>query len=881
MPNQHADGVCLGRLSVWIEAVEPRLLLSRAVVPITGPQITSWYPHPVGLDQNFVSVTPSAGGATSPDGITPAQMRASYGASSISFNGIAGDGTGQTIALIDAYDDPNASSDLDAFDAYFGLPNPPSFTKLNQNGQTSPLPGTDPGGPNNPNGTWEEEESLDLEWAHVMAPKANIILYEASDDLNAAILSADANSSVTVVSMSFGSGQTNGETSQNTTYFDQPGVTYTASTGDDGTPAGNPASLANVVAVGGTSLSQSGGAYSGESGWSGSGGGVDSYDPQPSYQSFTVSAKSTTRRTTPDVSIDADPSTGVPIYDSWDFGSNTPWVPGTEGGTSLASPMWAGLIAVADQGRVINGQSTLTGIGDTLPRLYDLPSSAYHDVTRGNNGLSAGVGYDLVTGIGSPIASTLVPDLAGTATITGRVFADNLGTGNYVSSDAVMASQTIYLDLNNDGMQDNNEPSTTTNSSGAYTFTNQPAGGTVRLSTPTIAGYLADPVSAQIAYATSNTINFTYSPISFASTTAATNYTLQLDVTDTEEQVLVNGTLTYSIATSLLGANALTFSLTGSGDSFTVNATNGNPIPSTGITLTGASGGDTLNVVGTASGADMFNIASGSITFDSTPISFSDVALLTINPGSGTDSLAVNSGSVTITAPAAGAGFVTRNFSSISIGASGSVLLATAVASTDRTLVETSALSVAGQLDLGGNDMIVHNGSPSAINALLTTGYNAGAWNGSGIDSAKVAADSTKLTALGFAPAAAFNGTFDGMTPATGDVLVKFTYYGDANLDGSVDGSDFTKSDNGYNNRATLTGWYNGDYNYSNSIDGSDYTLIDNAFTSQGASLAAQIAIPAVAIKSTTVFSTQTISSTSVASDDPDNRRKAIEDVGL
>jgi hypothetical protein len=115
----------------------------------------------------------------------------------------------------------------------------------------------------------------------------------------------------------------------------------------------------------------------------------------------------------------ADPNTGVPIYDSYDFGTSTPWVPGYEGGTSLASPMWAGLVAIADQGRNLSDLGSLNGSTQTLPSLYKLPSSDFHDITSGSNGYSASTGYDLATGLGSPVANLLVPALAGVTTTTG------------------------------------------------------------------------------------------------------------------------------------------------------------------------------------------------------------------------------------------------------------------------------------------------------------------------------------------------------------------------------------------------------------------------------------------------------------------------------
>jgi hypothetical protein len=181
-------------------------------------------------------------------------------------------------------------------------------------------------------------------------------------------------------------------------------VTFIAATGDNGAPGSYPAFSPNVLAVGGTSLSASStGTYLGESGWSGSGGGFSVYEAEPSYQS-TVQISGL--RTIPDVASDADPSTGVYMYDS--YASPGGWF--IAGGTSLAAPTLAGLVAIANQGRVRVGKATFQ---DTQLQsvLYTLPASDFHDITTGDNGYPAGVGYDLVTGIGSPAAKSLVAGL--------------------------------------------------------------------------------------------------------------------------------------------------------------------------------------------------------------------------------------------------------------------------------------------------------------------------------------------------------------------------------------------------------------------------------------------------------------------------------------
>src|SRR5262249_25581956 len=155
-------------------------------------------------------------GVDFPVGYAPQDLQIAYGIDNIKFGTIVGDGTGQTIAIVDAYDDPAflnstdpnyANSDLASFDAQLGIPHPPSFEKVNQAGQTSPLPGTDPAGAGNLNGNWEIEEALDIEYAHGIAPGANIILVEATSDSNANLFAAVKTAAnlpgVSVISMSW------------------------------------------------------------------------------------------------------------------------------------------------------------------------------------------------------------------------------------------------------------------------------------------------------------------------------------------------------------------------------------------------------------------------------------------------------------------------------------------------------------------------------------------------------------------------------------------------------------------------------------------------------------------------------------------------------
>jgi hypothetical protein len=378
--------------------------------------------HPLyELATNAPGVTPLA--TSGPTGYTPAQVKAGYGINQIVFPGnIIGDGAGQTIAIVDAYDDPTIVSDLNAFSTTFGLPTTTSgqftFTKVNEDGGTA-LPSGDT--------SWAVETSLDVEWAHAIAPRANIMLVEAftafDSDIYAAISYAASQRGVSVVSMSFGESEQAGETSLDSQIFtnpaNNPGVAFVASAGDQGAPPEYPSASPDVLAIGGTPLSlNSSGAYLGETAWSGSGGGISAYESQPSYQQGIVT-QSSTQRTTPDVAYDANPGTGFPVYDSYTYGTSTPWQ--QVGGTSCGAPQWSALVAIADEGRALAGEGALNGPTQLLPMIYGLPSTDFHDITSGrsdgNPSYSAGPGYDLVTGLGSPVANLVVAGLVGTPAV--------------------------------------------------------------------------------------------------------------------------------------------------------------------------------------------------------------------------------------------------------------------------------------------------------------------------------------------------------------------------------------------------------------------------------------------------------------------------------
>jgi hypothetical protein len=272
------------------------------------------------------------------------------------------------------------------------------------------------------------EEALDVEWIHAIAPGAQIVLVEANSqslsDLMAGVATAAKQPGVSVVSMSWGfpEGLSVFASDEATydSYFATPGVTYVASTGDYGAfDPEYPAFSPNVVAVGGTSLTlNADNSYKSETGWGyysdspgtfiGGGGGISQYETEPAYQQ---GVQSLGYRTTPDVAMVADPATGAWIADLYNLPATNPFE--VVGGTSLSAPAWTGLLALVNQGRVAAGRATLDSASPTEAHqaLYSLPQSDYTVISSGTNGYHANPGYNLVTGLGTPAASTLVSDL--------------------------------------------------------------------------------------------------------------------------------------------------------------------------------------------------------------------------------------------------------------------------------------------------------------------------------------------------------------------------------------------------------------------------------------------------------------------------------------
>ena len=418
------------------EILEDRVVLSTtssslvAVSPFaasTAPGIES--PQYV-LFNSGTTAQPQWQVSSSPFAYSTQNIRDAYALQSIQ-----GDGTGQTIAIVDAYDDPRlvsstsinfGASDLNQFDFGMNIANLPgfTFTKVAQDGSTN-YPGTDPAGPvtaGSLTGDWEIEESLDVEWAHASTRREHSVV-EANDastaNLFAAVNYAASVPGVTVVSMSWGGAEFAGETALDSTFTTPTGhvgITFLAATGDQGVGS-YPAYSPNVVAVGGTVLQAPGGQYNIEQGWSGSGGGISQLKRSPltrtrsPLRSAPASARLPTCRWMPEPASTFTIPTITSASETRGLASAGRVFPPRFGQGSSPSRIRFAFKTT--------GLSPWTAPPQTLPYLYSFPIGGvdFHDVLTGSNkSFTAGVGYDLVTGRGTPIGNNLVQDLSAATT---------------------------------------------------------------------------------------------------------------------------------------------------------------------------------------------------------------------------------------------------------------------------------------------------------------------------------------------------------------------------------------------------------------------------------------------------------------------------------
>jgi subtilase family serine protease len=329
---------------------------------------------------------------TSPAGMTPAAIKKAYGFPA------AYQGAGQVIAIVDLGDNPYIENDLNVFSTQFGLPACTSasgcFSKVSPGGT---LPPADPG--------WVTEITLDVEWAHAIAPQAKIVLVEATDagyGLYFAIQYAYQHTAATVISLSWGMGENSAEGTLDQFFAASP-IPIVACTGDSGTGVWYPSISPYVIAAGGTQITlDSNGNYVSETAWSGSGGGLSAYENEPAFQTSYVIPYSTQKRGVPDVSYNASGSSPYAVYDSYNGG----WI--QMYGTSASAPQWAGIIALMKQAK--NGN-----FGNFNGSLYSVArtNGLMNDITTGTNGscgyyCQARSGYDYVTGLGSAQVTNLI-----------------------------------------------------------------------------------------------------------------------------------------------------------------------------------------------------------------------------------------------------------------------------------------------------------------------------------------------------------------------------------------------------------------------------------------------------------------------------------------
>jgi subtilase family serine protease len=429
------------------------------------------------------AVSPNA----TPSGYGPSDLASAYSLPS-------GGGSGATVAIVDAYDDPNAESDLATYRSQYGLPACTTangcFSKISQTGSTSSLPTADSG--------WAGEISLDLDMVSAVAPGAHILLVEANsssmDDLGAAVNEAVAKGAK-YVSNSYGGSESSTDTTYDSEYFNHPGVAITVSAGDSAYGVEYPAASQYVTSVGGTALSRDSSTSRGwtESVWStssteGTGSGCSSYDPKPSWQTDSGCSE----RTVADVSAVADPATGVAVYDSYQTSSS--W--NVYGGTSASSPIIASVYADAGT----------PGSSDYPSKYPYQHTSALNDVTSGSNGscspsylCTAQAGYDGPTGLGTPNGTT--------------AFAAGSTTGNTVSvtspgNQSTTAGTAVSLQIK---ASDSASGQTL-----SYSASGLPTGLSINSSsglisgTPTTAGTYAVTVTAKDGTGASGSASFTW-----------------------------------------------------------------------------------------------------------------------------------------------------------------------------------------------------------------------------------------------------------------------------------------------------------------------------------------------------------------------------------
>lgn len=388
--NPSPEDVSQNEAAVRPAAVPEMLRVGDLLIPATSLERSQDVAKGLRAHTNHLilalSVSEPAAKASTVSYETPASIHSVYNLPST--------GGGGVIAVVTAYDYPTAENDLAVFSSTYHLP---ACTSTNGCFRKVYASGKKPAA----NGGWAQEAALDIEWAHAMAPNARIVLVEAASNSSTDLLPAiDVASSLVSpkaggfgqVSMSWGFSEFSGETRWDS-HFQTRGVVYFASSGDAGGQRTYPCTSPYVVCAGGTSIHRdSSGNFVSETAWSGSGGGPSPYEPRPSYQNSIVSIVGT-RRGVPDVSFDADPHSGVIVYDSTPYGGVSGLL--IFGGTSVSAPAVAGIVNLA--GHFYNSSAIESST------LYSNSGTRnFRDIASGSAGsYTAKPGWDFVTGIGS------------------------------------------------------------------------------------------------------------------------------------------------------------------------------------------------------------------------------------------------------------------------------------------------------------------------------------------------------------------------------------------------------------------------------------------------------------------------------------------------
>jgi subtilase family serine protease len=492
------------------------------------------------------------------EGYGPSTFQAAYGLTAAS----AADGSGTTVAVIDAYNDPTAAADLAEYRSAAGLPALTSgqFTQYNQNGQTSPLPATAP-----TDDDWTLEESLDVDMVSAICPLCKIDLVEATNDSGTGLYVAEETAATTLgakyISNSWGGSESSTDLTYDTEYFGVSGVVYTASAGDSAYSGGviYPATSPHVVGVGGTTLDTASNSrgYT-ESVWEtssseGTGSGCSSNEPQPAWQSaLSVITAVCGFKVDNDTAADADPNTGAAVYDTTN--GNGGWE--EVGGTSESSPIIASVFALAGN----NGN----GGENAADSIYTHTSNLY-DVTSGSNGscgssllCTAKTGYDGPTGWGTPDGLTAFES---NSTSTNTVTVTNPGsqTGTVGTAASLQIAAT-----------DSASGQTLT-----YSATGLPAGLSINSSTglisgtPTTAGSNSVTVTATDTTGAHGSASFTWTINSTTgNTVTVTNPGSQTGTVGTAASLQVH-------ATDSASGQTLTYSATGLPTGLSISSTTG------------------------------------------------------------------------------------------------------------------------------------------------------------------------------------------------------------------------------------------------------------------------------------------------------------------